>query len=79
MTYKATVYTGPTQVHQLADKFREAGIKVTSKGTYRVTCRIAGDNMDKAKDNFLLQLRAKHGTVFGIGHQDITCIVGTPD
>ena len=43
MTYKATVYTGPTLVHSLADKFREAGVKVLLKGTYRVTVHIKGN------------------------------------
>jgi hypothetical protein len=62
-------HTGPTIVHQIADKMREAGVAVSCEGTEHVYIDAAPNVGELATDlryQILAVLREKHGTDFGL-------------
>lgn len=63
---KLSFYTGPTIVRQIAEKMREAGVRVTCEGTERVWCIVEAEDDLSARLDVLNALRAKHGTTFGL-------------
>lgn len=60
-------HTGPTIVERIAEKMREAGLRVRTVGTERVYLDVEceGDWLN-ARIFVLSKLREKHGTTFGL-------------
>lgn len=64
--YKLSFFTGPTLVHEIAKKMREAGIRVTCEGTETVWVEAEGHDSLYARLGVASDLRRKHGTDFGL-------------
>ena len=67
-------HAGPTIVKSMADKFRAAGLTVTSEGTEAVYFVQQSEVREHAVRDFLNQLHRTHQTVFGYGYRDVQVI-----
>ncbi len=71
------VYVGPTQVHELAQRFRDAGITVTVEGTESIHCVVVPelpfqtDQRIVAAAKLRMMLSSAHECTFGITYRDI--------
>lgn len=66
MKHLLRIWTGPTLVHQLAEKLTEAGIEVCERGTEHVIVKHEGMDAAGASWNVIADLMRKHGTDFGL-------------
>lgn len=68
-TVKTSFHTGPTLVKAIADKFRDAGIRVYCEGTERVYVEVEVEGIgtdSEARENAVDALFRTHGTRFGL-------------
>jgi hypothetical protein len=68
MIHKLSAWTGPTMVTALAEKCREAGLRVTVEGTEKVYVEVesVGESRTWAGMEALALLRTKHNTDCGL-------------
>ncbi len=70
-------YVGPIQVHELAQRFRDAGITVTAEGTEHIHCVVVPelpfqtDQRIVAAAKLRQMLASAHECTFGITYRDV--------
>jgi hypothetical protein len=75
MTYRLSVYTGPTQVHAMALKFGLLpDTVVTLEGTEHVHVEFSCVDGLSARTAFIQSLRSVHSTAFGLGYRDVAIL-----
>lgn len=65
-TQNLRIWTGPSMVEDIAQKFRDAGVRVTCVGTEHVHIEAEGYSGSTAFHNALAALYLKHGTDYGL-------------
>ena len=61
-----SVWIGPCNVREYANRMREAGIEVSCEGTERIFVNVDGTDAAGAAWNALAMLVQKHGSDFGL-------------